>query len=90
VETEADSGFLSILDFNCHYDSEIRIINEEDYYDYYEEASGIIEVDKNTSKMKVGWKKFKIQIHDLHYRCATCNWNIQWEDEKEEEPDYCF
>merc|ERR1719474_207609 len=85
VESKADYGFLSVLSFSCHYYSKIKIVDEE--------TNNTIDVSKNTNtKIKVALKKFKIQIRDLRHRhqCTNCHWNIQWEAEEEEEPDYCF
>jgi len=83
VESKADYGFLSVLSFSCHYYSKIRIVDEE--------TNNTIDISKNTNtKIKVEFKKFKIQIRDLRRSCTNCHWNIQWEAEEEEEPDYCF
>merc|ERR1719348_1838203 len=78
VESKADYGYLSILNFDCHYYSKIKIVDEE--------TNNKIDVSKNTNnKIKVELKKFKIRISHLRNECYSCHWNIQWEAEEEEE-----
>jgi len=82
VENKSNLGFLSIINFTCHSSARIQLLNEEKFE--------TIDVDEDASKMKVGWRNFKIRIYNLRDACSTCSWNILWEEKVEEEPEYCF
>jgi len=103
VKTKSSFGFLSIINFTCHHYAKIKIVDEENrlIMDVNRNASKFKVVLSNflgspppppqfeTLKFSTS-QSFKIQITGLRNYCSNCDWNIQWEDEEKEEPDYCL